>query len=322
MTKITIDIDTGSADREMIRAVKSAAITGPGQVGVVSAISMKGKNFETVFTGGLAAVDATIQIRAIKDKNDYKHGNTTSIESWVKTLSLTCDLIVTVGGAVAYEAAINAPSTKPFISVLGAIPKQPYPTLFRGGVSLSSLAMYNGAVQTLMGAPFRLGNPQICFLYNPNNDFSDDPNGLFADNELNYWTNTVNANVMAAGPNNHGDNDDATFAPAIQALATTPRKGIVVSADPFFQDKRETLIAAANRYWLNDNTRFICYPSFAYRNLDGTRPTASQSAIYGPNLEEAYFLAGQLAGTYVHTLKSGPDLPPVFVQVSGTQLIL
>src|ERR1700730_2842798 len=322
MTKITIDIDTGLADRELIRTVRSAAITGPGQVGVVSTIRMKGATFETVFTNGLEAVDSTVQIRAIRDKNDYKHGNTNSIQNWIKKLSLTCDLIVTVGGAIAYEAAVTA-SSKPFISVLGAIPKQPYRTQFRGGVSLSSLDMYNGAVQTLMSAPFSLRNAQICFLYNPNNDFSDDPNSLFADNELNYWENTVNnANVTPAGPNNQGNNDDAMFAPAIQALAATQLKGIVVSADPFFQDKKESLITAVNTYWLNDNTRFICYPSFAYKNVGGTRPRTAQSVIYGPNLEEAYFLAGQLAGTYVNSLKGGTDLPPVFVRVSGTQLIL
>jgi hypothetical protein len=315
MTKITIDIG------ELIRTTRSAAVAGPGQVGVVSTITMKGTNLEAVFTNGLAAVDSTVQIRAIKDKNDYKHGNTNAIQNWIKSLSLTCDLIVTVGGAVAYEAAVMVASSKPFISVLGAIPKS-YPTEFRGGVSLSSLDMYSGAVQALMSAPFNLLNPQICFLYNPNNDFSDDPNSLFADNELNYWTITVNANVTPAGTNNQGNNDLATFVQAIQALAATQLKGIVVSADPFFQDTKQSLITAVNTYWLNDNTRFVCYPSFAYKNVGGTLPTAARSIIYGPNLEETYFLAGQLAGTYVHSLKGGTDLPPVFVRVSGTKLIL
>jgi hypothetical protein len=262
----------------------------------------------------------------IRDKNDYKHGNTNAIQNWIRTLSTNCDLIIAVGGVMAYEAAVSAPSSKPFLSVLGAIPKKPYPTLFRGGVSLAILDCYKKAAQALTQAPFGLQFGQICFLYNSNNDFSDDPTTAFIDSELDYWANNVSTNVKTAGPNAQGTNDPGTFAPAFQALAaqTAPQiKGIVVSADPFFQDKRENLIAAANQYWLNDATRFICYPSFAYKNTGGTAPRAGQSVIYGPNLNDAYFLVGQLAATYLDNLQdTGTDMPPVFVRASGTQLNL
>jgi hypothetical protein len=245
MAKIKIEIDTDSGDRELVHPQPARASRLAGSyVGVVSTISLKGTNLENSLTSGISAIDPAIQIRPpIRDKNDYKHGNTNAIQNWIRTLSTNCDLIIAVGGVMAYEAAVSAPSSKPFLSVLGAIPKKPYPTLFRGGVSLAILDCYKKAAQALTQAPFGLQFGQICFLYNSNNDFSDDPTTAFIDSELDYWANNVSTNVKTAGPNAQGTNDPGTFAPAFQALAaqTAPQiKGIVVSADPFFRIKERT----------------------------------------------------------------------------------
>src|SRR5262249_7896229 len=156
-----------------------------------------------------------------------------------------------------------------------------------------------------------LQQANIALFYNPNNDFSDDPNGEFLDYEL-EWKATVNNNVVRNRLNAQGDNDPLTFAQTFQNDIPANINALVVSADPFFQANREHFIVAANAWLGGAANRFICYPTFAYKNAGGTQPMANRSMIWGPDLDNAYYSVGQNAANYLKLLSTGVDLPAIF----------
>jgi putative tryptophan/tyrosine transport system substrate-binding protein len=91
---------------------------------------------------------------------------------------------------------------------------------------------------------------------------------------------------------------DAEFEPALSALGGVRDAALLVSADPLFIARRETLIAAANRH--------------AIPAIYGRRDFAAAGGLasYGANLAEPY----RLMGTYVGRILKGEkpsDLPVV-----------
>ena len=318
MTRIRIDIDTGSSDRDSIATSHSARMASTVQyIGVVSTIPMTG-SLLTNFNDGIAAVGDSVAVKPpIRDNLGYKHQNTNNIDNWINRLSNTCDMIVTVGGVMAFESAAKY-SQIPFMSVLGANPNTPYPAPCRGGVTLNNVKTYTDAVPKMMAQFQNLQKADIALFYNPNNDFSDDPNGEFLDYEL-EWKVDVNSNVVRNRLNAQGDNDPATFAQTFQNDIPANINALVVSADPFFQANREPFIVAANAWLRGAANRFICYPTFAYKNTGGTQPMANRSMIWGPDLDNAYYSVGQNAANYLKLLSTGVDLPAIFNKASPAQ---
>jgi putative ABC transport system substrate-binding protein len=89
---------------------------------------------------------------------------------------------------------------------------------------------------------------------------------------------------------------DAEFEPALIALAGIRDAALLVSADPLFIARRETLVALANRH--------------AMPTIYGRREFAAAGGLasYGANLTEPY----RLMGTYVGRILKGEkpaDLP-------------
>jgi hypothetical protein len=201
-------------------------------------------------------------------------------------------LIVTVGGLVAYEAA-NAPAgaTKPFLSLLGVVPGDAGAQCY-GGVSLDSCRSNVERINDLV----------------TNNGFSASEIGLFQNPnsamqalEEQLWTGA--RPVVKCSVDANGDVNPATY-PADLARFPATVKAIVISADPFFQDTMEELIAAAN-----GTGKYICYPLLAYENEDGTnQPTRGKTTLFGPTLVGAYKLLGQLASMVLNNPVRGDFL--------------
>jgi putative ABC transport system substrate-binding protein len=100
---------------------------------------------------------------------------------------------------------------------------------------------------------------------------------------------------------------DAEFEPALSALGGVRDAALLVSADPLFIARRETLIAAANRH--------------AIPAIYGRRDFAAAGGLasYGANLAEPY----RLMGTYVGRILKGEkpsDLP--VVQPAKVELVI
>ena len=322
MAKIRIDIDTESGNRDSITTSHRNSITTSHSarvastvqyIGVVSTIPMT-ETLKSNFNDGIAAVGNSVAVKPpIRDDLGYKHQNTNKIDNWINRLSLTCDMIVTVGGVMAFEsAATNA--RKPFMSVLGANPTTPYPAYCRGGIILNNVKAYTDAVPRMVARFQNLQQADIALFYNPNNDFSDDPNVKFLDYEL-EWKGTVVKNRLNA----QGDNDPLTFAQTFQNDIPANINALVVSADPFFQANREAFIVAANAWLGGAANRFICYPTSAYKNPGGTQPMANGSMIWGPDLDNAYYSVGQNAANYLKVLSTGVDLPAIFTKALPAQ---
>jgi hypothetical protein len=294
MTKIRIEIDTESGFHELSRSLLPMA--GQPSIVVVSPIKMRGTTLETNFSAGVAS-RATI---TIKDKLDYKHDDRSEMEKVIKTFS-NANLIVTAGGTMAYEAAadkIDPDSSSPqrFFSILGPTP-QPYHKKFKGGVTLGVISHKDRAQKIIEASNNQISANQIAYIYNANNDVYDDPKQLYQYNERDTW---INNNTYATGNDTGGKNNENNF--DLSGLPNTI-KGIVISCDPFFQDHKDKLIAAVNTWIGADATKFVCYPFFAYKQ---GALKANQSMIYGPDLDDAYYTTGQLAGNY---LQSSTELP-------------
>jgi hypothetical protein len=231
-------------------------------VGVISSISVappliaalkKGGNFtdqQLSINDGLGYDQATLQAAISLFNND------TNIQ-----------LIITVGGGVTYTAAAAMPAlAKPFVSVVGEAPAI-QASLCYGGVTLMSCQTDAARVgQTLHGKGFQPA--EIGLYYNPQS--------VMAQAEKNSWPG--GQAVAATVPNNAANyaGDLAQFLPGIKA--------IVISADPFFQDTKGPLTAAAG------NTNLYC--CYSLQDFNGKHLKAS---MHGPKLKEVYSLVGTLA---------------------------
>jgi hypothetical protein len=286
MTKVKIDIDTedGSRSHGPHDAFRFVAGT---RIGVVSSISLP-QALEKAFKGGVD--DGHINVK-IKDKVTYKKGNKQKLIAEIIKFNNTADLIVTVGGSVSYAAAVDAPATKPFLSLVGSVPTGA-PDNFKGGVSLQSYEANADRIALLVEKTFQPS--EIGLFCNPNSEM----NGA----EEADWKFQIGANnqIFHGGVNAQGENDASTYSGDFGSIPAAI-KALVISADPFFQDTREQLITAANAWG-----GYVCYPALEYANRSGTKPTHTKATLFGPALTDAYSLLGQLS---VVVLKSGAALP-------------
>lgn len=136
-----------------------------------------------------------------------------------------------------------------------------------------------------------LTSADISLIYNPNSPL------------MNLETTAWNVSWPTTG----ATGDNSTAGPTVpfsgnffKTFNNVTTKAAVISADPFFQDKKEALIQAANR-----SKTLMCYPLNNYRNNDGTSPDHG-SMTYGPNLEDAIQQMGTLAAT---CLQNAPTTP-------------
>jgi hypothetical protein len=208
------------------------------------------------------------------------------------------DLIVTLGGRIAYEAAVAASSPiaqpKPFLSLMGAAPDT-LPKGCVGGVSLESYAHNLERVKHLIAK----GYNSISLFYNQNAPAS------IRDDELSNWkslakyySQVVPTPVAAMG-------NFATTVPTITAGA------VIVSPDPSFNMSKDALVQAFNDRDNQHHDLYVCYPLHDHAN-GATNPNHGSATLLGPKLERAIKLLGAIAGFYL----TDPDhLKPGFLQM-------
>jgi hypothetical protein len=279
MAKIKIEIDTESFERDSHSKVVFAA---QKKIRVISPITIT-EAMRDAFSG---SVTVNSDIKYI-DKRGYKRNDNGALKTHVSNNN-SADLIVTAGGLAAYDAG-DSKAVVNFISVVGAIPDSPKDN-FKGCVSLESYESNAARIKLLRDPPLQFQLSDIGLFYNPNS---------YMDNEVGNWNSLVGNNnqVFAGGVDTQGNNDDTTYGTAFQNISGAI-KALVISADPFFQDTKDNLIAAANT-WVQAApqgvTRYVCYPTQDYSNRRGTTPTPKKATLFGPDLATAYSLLGQIA---------------------------
>lgn len=248
-------------------------------IGVISTIRARPR-LKNAFKDGVNNANVTIKSEHVAS---YKRAKLKAkIEQFNADAQI--GLIVMVGGLVAYEAANSGLATKPFLALLGVTPLDDGSQCF-GGVSLDSSRSNPDRINDLV----------------TNNGFAASEIGLFQNpnsamqaQEEQLWTGALP--VVKCSVDANGDVNPATY-PADMAQFPATVKAIVISADPFFQDTMDELIAAAN-----GTGKYICYPLQAYENTGGTNlPTPGKTTLFGPSLVGAYKLLGQLASIALNT---------------------
>lgn len=185
-------------------------------------------------------------------------------------------LIVTVGGLIAYKAA-NSDSTKPFVSLVGKFPTDGS-LYYKGAVNLQMYTFNPERIAHLNTKGFQTN--QVYLFYNPNSATASD--------EKAAWRGGPTVAGTTAG-----DNDPGTYKNAFDSI-TAQTAAVVMSADPFFYDTKNKLIAAANEWVAAGTKRYVCYPLQNYRTGPPS-PTSGKATLYGPSLEQAYEYLGKLA---------------------------
>lgn len=268
----------------------------PKGIGVVCSITYHGTLLEQWFTKAVQKADKGISIiDYLPDPPSYDHEKLISAVQEFND-DPAVGLIVTIGGVVSAMAAVSS-AMKPWIAVIGGIAGS-FPNVsssaadrnkFWGGVSLETFKQNDVRITALKKKMAGLQDSDICLLYNPNSDVS-------AQEKL-LWTG---ATPIPMGVN-EGENDANYFQSGFDNIPTNV-KAVIISADPFFQDHMQVLIAAANSWASGDSTnRRICYPLGDYKN----RGAKYNRTFHGPSLQDAYTKLGTMAATLIDTPTPG-----------------
>jgi hypothetical protein len=263
--------------------------TGP-RIGVVSSFDCRG-DLSAGFEAGLSRTYGSAVTPKYPDGNGPPSAAYNTLDHQVTYyVQNGYDLIVTVGGVIAYDSA-NRTSSKPFFSLLGAAPENPS-GFFQGGVDLQMYSTHDARIKHLTD-DLHYNASQIYLFFNENSKTKDD--------EKNKWK--AGNPKAGAGP---GPNDTSKFHNTFQGI--TGKAAVVFSADPFFYSKREDLIREANT-WVRNGQRHVIYPLKEYANQNGTnQPDPTVSILHGPSLYDGYFVLGQLVGDYLKQAPSWPTL--------------
>jgi hypothetical protein len=209
-------------------------------------------------------------------KKNYK-----ALSDAIKSHDGQVGLIVTTGGNIAYRAAVDARlKATPFVSLVGEVPSRRLDNSY-GGVALQSWLANDARISFMIGKGFHAS--EIGLFCNRRSAMHGDETALWHGSEY-YCTGGGGNNDPTAFTNEFKSIDDSVTA-------------LVISADPFFQDNKVTLINAANTWLGNKAGRSVCYPLADYAGVPGTTPVpAGASAFwFGPKLSDAYTLLGQVA---------------------------
>jgi hypothetical protein len=198
--------------------------------------------------------------------------------------SPTSGLLVTLGGLVAFNFAIADSQTK-FISLIGGTPQMngnPFPAPanginFWGAVSLESYVGNTARIRYLGRPPNSYQPGQITLLYNPNSAMSNI--------EIQNWPNT---NIQPAGVDPNANNSDQYYDSAFRAITTS---AVVVSADPWFNQTKNKLVAAANASGL-----YVSYPLKNYKEANPP-PEKHGATVHGQHTDDGIMALGRMANS-------------------------
>jgi hypothetical protein len=253
------------------------------KIGVVSPI--KSGHFKAVFEDGVKSIVSGVTFKYQDDLGYDQKKLEDAVTSFCSAPNLV-GLIVTFGGMMANAAADNK-SSVPFLSLVGATPTDRSSCSY-GGVSLQTTAQDADRVQYLVN---QKGATKISLYYNKNSSLSGAELVVWGALSAQY-PKVVNPTPIAAFT---GPNDSAQYASSVMNI---PDGAVVISADPYFQDTKDDLIAALNS-WVNPDdaaNNYVCYPLYEYRNLGGTRPISGHATLLGPRILDCVGDLGNLAG--------------------------
>jgi len=292
----TINIHVDDRDAELKVADGKPFVVAQNKLGTLSSIDIS--SFDAAVQYGFGSNNY-----AKRDRKKYVSSDLKQAKNDLINIE-NCNVLATVGGTVVHKAIVGDSNNVPFVSVLGdTLDLSNLPSLgaCKGGISLNSWRSNKARVSYLIkkfatiDPSFTVSN--IGLYYNSNSAMSPD--------EISDWNN--NPAIGLAKPMTGATRDALgnpqnadTFA---QDLNNTSGffpdtvKAIVISADPFFQDNKNSLIYALNTWLVQDATRkYIMYPLQDYRNTGGTsQPTGGKATLYGPDLKMVFRVLGFLA---------------------------
>jgi putative ABC transport system substrate-binding protein len=201
------------------------------------------------------------------------------------------DVLIATGGVQAPLAAKGATSTIPIVFSTDSDPVKDglVASLNRPGGNATGITILTTSLTAKRLDLFRELVPKV-------NVFAVlvDPTGIQASEQLNDAAEAAHAlghevRVLQAS-------SESDFEPAIATLAGIVNVALLVSANPFFNARREALVAAANRHGIP--------------TMYGRREFVSAGGLisYGANLSEPHRLLGAYAGRILKGEKPG-DLP-------------
>ncbi|HMA70837.1 MAG TPA: hypothetical protein VKP67_05020 [Xanthobacteraceae bacterium] len=306
MTKITINIDseTGIKFQSDDRGFISAATR---KVGLLSSIDL------TLLPELITAFESGFGMTVIKHlSGGYEPSALKGLKNDLRD-NRGCKLITTVGGSVVFSAISEQGGDVPIVSLLGGLPQAGDSlTNLKGAVTLESYKSHAERIDYLVHRrQFDISN---IYLYrNPNSNIRTPES-----NQWNQLTGSPNPMQIAdfSGANQADKtNNIAGFisdlgnpadpqTPGSIATQLPNARVLVMSADPFFQENRDNLIASANVWLDQNNGRFVLYPLQDYQRSNTS--LHARSACFGPDLRSAYFLLGLLA----RRVSDDPSNPP------------
>jgi hypothetical protein len=289
MAKIKFEFDTETSD---VHPENKSALAGANKVGLLSSINVP-DNLMAAFLGGFGS-----NSNAKKAGLGYNPTDIQTAKRYLKQIE-RCNVLACVGGNVVYNAIKGATDNPNFVALFGAMPDLNPVNLGNclGGVALASWQSNKARVDYLT-AKLNCQPNEIGLYYNQNSAMSSD--------EVTNWDiiSPKQAGVSSAknfsgglvGPprTNNAAQFAVDFAPAGTFFPNRVR-AVVISADPFFQENKTSLVDAINA-WVTAGAgnRYVCYPLQDYKNANNL-PTSTRSTLYGPDLELAYGTLGFLA---------------------------
>jgi hypothetical protein len=280
-------------------------------IGIVSSIDFGNTSHQIQFNAGVAnaAGGAALPTYKIKDKLGYNRKKiANAIDALATNAASPVTCIVTAGGLICCHEALLNVGTKPFISLIGYLPKVPFPqpggnvSPFRGCITLDTNTMASVAARVAWitnAANWNTAPANIGLLY--------DENTAMATQEIDAFQAALGV-ALAAGQTVDAQNGRADPEQYLADFNSFPNniQSIIVSSAPHFGKYKEQLISAANTYVLANvgpPPVRICYPLQGYQNSGGTNiPVTGKAVLIGPDIDAnnangAYFMLGQMAWT-------------------------
>lgn len=217
-----------------------------------------------------------------------------------------CNVIATVGGSVVFEA-INQQNNNPvFVSLFGVLPTSTQAADTGnccGGIAVGGWRSNQARINYLRTKLGCAAN-EIGLYYNPNSAMSVDEVGDWDRINPPPGTEPSSAIRFSGANTTTKTNDAARFHQDLNVTANyipARVRAIIVSADPFFQANKNTLVAELNT-WATPANRYVCYP---LQDYSSGNPTSTKASLYGPNLQSIYRMLGFLAASVIDNQDRG-----------------